>query len=551
MKKYTIILFVIFVAFATSCKTNKNIATVSKKTNDELVKEHLADALREMLYDNYDLAISSLNKCVEIDANNSAIYYEFAEIYTKKEEYNVAISYMKKANELSPDNIFYKYYLAKLYIKNYDIESSIPLFEEVILVTKSYTPFYELAHYYKYLHQYSDAIKTYNKLQEKEGITEFNTDQKLIVYDRNSDKTGYLEELIFIVDYFPYNVDYKTRLINYYLENDNIGEASKILSKDSNMQSAEYYSSFAQYYKDKNDYDSTYIYLKLAFEKDNNFHEGRYLLIDDSFFNSKNYPNSEIDTLYNLMMGKQENNYETSLMYATYLKQNNKPYTAIKVLEKTEYQDDFYFNLNETLVELYFATDNYVKLDTLSTFMIDLYPNMPEYFLYSGISNMMLNDYERAEQLLKAGIDLIYSDIYMLSRFNFYLSYLYSIKNDEFNAEKYYKEAIHITDTYITLKNEYALFLIKNNTQLAKAELLINSCLKEEEDNLDYLYTSAYYNYKIKKYEEAAIIIKELIEMSENENAKYYRLYYDILLSQNKKQEAKQQLEKANLLDRK
>jgi len=118
-------------------------------------------------------------------------------------------------------------------------------------------------------------------------------------------------------------------------------------------------------------------------------------------------------------------------------------------------------------------------------------------------------------------------------------------------AKKYYKEAIHITDTYITLKNEYALFLIKNNTQLAKAELLINSCLKEEEDNLDYLYTSAYYNYKIKKYEEAAIIIKELIEMSENENAKYYRLYYDILLSQNKKQEAKQQLEKANLLDRK
>jgi len=551
MKKYTIILFVISIVFITSCKTTKNVTTVSKQTNDELVKTHLADALREMLYDNYDLAINSLNKCVEVNANNSAVYYQFAEVYTQKEEYNVAVFYMQKAIELSPDNVFYKYYLAKLYIKNSNIENAIPLYEEVILETKSYTPFYELAHYYKYLRQYSNAIYTYERLQEKEGVTEYNTNQKLKVFDRSGKKAEYLKELLFIVDYFPYNTDYKTRLINYYLENDNIGEANIILSKDKSIQSAEYYTSFAQYYKDKNDYDSTYIYLKLAFENVSDFYESKYLIKDETFFNSKNYPNSELDTLYNLMINKQLEVSETSSMYANYLQKNNKPYSAIRVLEKTGYADDFYLSLNETLVELYFDTNNYVKLDTLSTFMIDLYPNMPEYFLYSGISNMMLNDYEKAEQLLKAGMDLIYSDVYMLSRFNFYLSYLYILKKDEFNAEKYYKEAMSVTDIYYSLQNEYALFFITNNTKLSKTELLIKNCLEQESDNQEYLYTFAYYSYKIKKYDQATTKIKELIDYSAIENAKYYRLYADILLSQNKKQEAKEQLQKANLLDRK
>ncbi len=161
----------------------------------------------------------------------------------------------------------------------------------------------------------------------------------------------------------------------------------------------------------------------------------------------------------------------------------------------------------------------------------------------------MLNDYEKAEQLLKAGMDLIYSDVYMLSRFNFYLSYLYILKNDEFNIEKHYKEAMSVTDIYYSLQNEYALFFIKNNTELSKAELLIKKCLEYEPDNQEYLYTFAYYSYKIKDYENATAKIKYLIDNSEIENAKYYRLYADILLSQNKKQEAKEQLQKANLLD--
>ncbi len=372
MKKYTIILFVISIVFITSCKTNRNVTTVSKQTNNELVKAYLADALREMLYDNYDLAITSLNKCVEVDANNSAVYYEFAEVYTQKEEYNVAVSYMQKAIELSPDNVFYKYYLAKLHIKNYDIDKAIPLYEEIILETKSYTPFYELAYYYKYLKQYSNAIYTYERLQEKEGVSEYNTNKKLTVFDRGHEKAEYLKELLFIVDYFPYNTDYKTRLVTYYLENDNIGEANKILSENNSMASTEYYSSFAQYYKDKNDYDSTYIYLKLAFENGSDFYESKYLIKDETFFNSKNYPNSELDTLYNLMISKQLDDNETSFMYANYLQENNKPYSAIRVLEKTGYADDFYLSLNETLVDLYFDTDNYVELDTLSTFMIDL-----------------------------------------------------------------------------------------------------------------------------------------------------------------------------------
>ncbi len=549
MKKYTIILFAILVALLSSCKTTRTTTTVAKVTDEELVKFHLAEALREMLYDDYDEALTNLNKCVEADPKNSAVYYEFAEVYTQKEEYNIAISYMLQAVELSPENIFYKYYLAKLHIKNYDVEKSIPLFEEVVLETKSYTPFYELAHYYKYLKEYTKAIYTYERLQEKEGVTEFNTNQKLIVLDGYNNKKEYLKELLFVVDYFPYNADYKTRLITYYLENDNISEASKILSEDENMESAEYYTSFAEYYKGKNNYDSTYIFLKLGLEKETNFFYGLHILNDKEFFSSKNYPNSEVDTLFNLLINSELGNNETSLLYSKYLLQNNKPYSAIRVLEDIYSEDDFDYNLNKTITKLYLETNNYTKLDTISLFLMDLYPNMPEFYLYAGISNMMLNDYEKAEQLFKSGMDLIYSDMYMLSQFNFYLSYLYILKKDEFNTEKYYKEALKLSDTYYDLQNNYALFLIKNNTELPRVETLIKTCLENEPESQKFLYTSAYYDFKTKNYEQAIVKIKELIEKSETENAKYNRLYGDILLSQNKKQEAEKQWQKAKELD--
>ncbi len=553
MLKYLYILLFIVVVFFGSCKitkpTNKNLNV--KNFSNEKLKLHLSEALREMLYENYEEATIHLNKCLEYDDKNSAVFYKFSELFSKNGDYNIAINYMQKAEEYSPNNMHYKYSLAKLYVKNYQVEEAIPLLEEVILVTKGYVPFYELAHYYKYLNKYPEAINTYNKLQEKEGVTIFNSNQKLAVYKSYKNEEEYIKELVFLVDYFPYSLEYNVELFDYYITNNMIDKANIIFEsiKEKRMETGEIYLSFAKFYKEKNNYDSTYYCLKPAFRSEISVNSKLSAFNDEEFYSSKNYINSEVDTLYNLLINSNPDNYETYLQYSKYLTKNHKLYHATNVLELYKVED-YNFQLNEMLIFLYIATEKTEKLDSLTTLLTDLYPNMSDFFLYAGISKILLQDYEKSEKLLLTGLDLIYNQEDLSSQFNFYLSYLYFVKNDEQKFEEHYKIAIQKANQYFYLQNEYSLFFLKKDIHSDKANVLINTCVTAMPDKNDYQYTLIFYYYKIKDYELALYKIKELIEKSEIKIPKYYELYGDILYAQNKTKEAKMQWKIAFELDK-
>lgn len=546
MKNKIYILLIILVTFAAACKTTKNttVDAVKFANPDEEAKAYLSEALRLMLYDNYDEAIKNVNQCIKRQPENAAYYYLLSQIYTAKEEPELAMDYMMKAVELDDDNYFYKYYLAKLHIKKYDIESATALLEEVILVSKSYRPFYELGYYYYYDKDYKNSIFTYERLQEKEGVTSYNSDLKLRAYERLDHDEKYRDELIFLCDFFPFKQEYKEKLIDYYLDLNEIDEANKILlqSMATELPIYSFYLQFAKHFKEKNNFDSTFIYTKLAFEQDDGWNDKVYFLEDNDFFSIKNYPKGEVDTLFSILYrneDKKDKWFDTK--YAKYLTNAKRLHKAINVLNKDTVSDYYNYETNKMLVELYFQTANFPKLDSISSSMTDFYPNLPDFFLYSAIAKTATQDYSSAEIFFKAGKDLIYSDLYMATTFNFFMSYYYSLQNDTENFKTFYNDAIVSSETYPDIKLNFSKFLLSQNVMIDSVSVLLDACNKQVSDISDeneLIYANSFLTYRQANFDKAEELILPLIDNSDFIVPKYYELYGDIQKSKNNEEQA-------------
>ncbi len=76
-------------------------------------------------------------------------------------------------------------------------------------------------------------------------------------------------------------------------------------------------------------------------------------------------------------------------------------------------------------------------------------------------------------------------------------------------AEKYYKEALSLNRDNVTIMNDVAYFLISNDIDIEKGNILINRVIELEPENGTYLYTFGLGLYKQGKLEESYEILKK------------------------------------------
>ena len=553
MKKQIIILLIISLLF-TSCSIFKKTPTISEKKQTELFKYYFAEAQTEIILEDYGEAIVLLTKCLEIKPESAATFYLISEVYFNKDDYYQSIHFCEKSVQLEPENYWYKYFLGRLYIKTYQISKAIPLYEDVILQSKNTYHYYELAYYYEYEEQYNSAIYTYTRLQNYEGINRRNAEAKLKVYTFIDDQKAIETELLSLINVYPSSIKYYSKLATHYLNNEDFASALSINKKMLKLfpTDAKTHLSFALFHKARNNYKDVYSHLKIAFNDDflENEEKLDFITDDTLFFSTENYQNNQLDTLYNILIEKNPEYTETYYHYSKYListQQTTKAINNLKIILETDMINYEALNL---LSNLYFHTFNYVQLDTIAQYSLELYPNQPRFYLYAGVAALGLYDYSNAENNLKYGLDIIYENNQLSATFNFYLSRLYAHMEDNYRQKKFYDQALILAENNYSLLNTFAYFYAFTNNELDTARNLNEICLENNPNNSTYLFTKALILYKKSDYEQANEIIKQTIQNSETLDYLYYDLSGDILLKLGKNKLAIKEWEKALDIDK-
>lgn len=129
---------------------------------DDKFQEAYYESLTQKGIENYDKAIISLEKCLEMQPDNAVIYHELGRNYFFLKDYLHAETAFAKAAQLDTNN---KWYLIGLYDVYYETKN----YNQALLVVQKIVPFdktykEDLVSLYMYTRQFDKALVLINEL---------------------------------------------------------------------------------------------------------------------------------------------------------------------------------------------------------------------------------------------------------------------------------------------------------------------------------------------------------------------------------------------------
>ena len=548
---YTLTLVIAFV----SCKTQKSatsnsVATPSSSSSQKLSEKDAIDfeyiffnANKEKMLGNYSLAATLFLQCVKIDPTSATPYYELSNIYTYNNEKDKALECAAKSAILDPKNNWYQLLYADCLQDKKKYSEAAAVYQTILKNSPDKIEYYyELADLYLAANKPQDALKTYDKIEEKIGVNDQGNVQKVRIYRqlKSSDKS--LKELEKLIKAFPNESKYYGMLGEIYEETNQKEKAiqayNTLMKVDpgnpfGHLSLGEYYYSEKQPAKALEEYKLAFVSKRLDIDT-----KVKILLNYYAVSELKTELRSDALVLCRLLVETHPDEAKSYSMYGDLLyrdkllKEARGAYRKANELDKSKYAI-----WNQILIIDSELTDTEAML-TDSKLCIELFPTQPLPYLFNGLSNIQKKKYKEAIDVLNEGKGLVLENKPLSSQFYASLGDAnHSLKNYK-ESDEAYDKALEIDPKNIYVLNNYAYYLSVRNEKLEKAEAMSKKTNELEPNNNSYLDTYGWILYQSKKYSDAKIWIEKALENGGRNNSVILEHYGDILYQLGDKEKA-------------
>lgn len=190
------------------------------------------EAHKLKMIDKFDKAIELYLEVYDEDRENHTAAYELARLYLREDKKDLSEKYIKKAIEVEPNNQWYRLFYAKYLEKEGYYGKSAQQYKKVTeLNPDDYESFENWAMNETKNANFTEAIRIYNVLEGKYGITERTVRKKFELYKNDNDSKNALLELQRISDAHPNNINYLNNLAGYYKELGKDSDAERVYKK--------------------------------------------------------------------------------------------------------------------------------------------------------------------------------------------------------------------------------------------------------------------------------------------------------------------------------
>ena len=550
-RKYFLFVALIIITFSfTSCKFSK-LLTKDKSQQVKILsdKERIDfeylffNANKEKLLGNYDLAETFFSQALHVDPNNGATMYELANIYAFQNNKNQALFYSKRAAESDPRNIWYQLLYAECLKENKQPTEVANVYQNLV---KEYPDridfYYELGNAYLYMNQTSDAIKIYDRIENRIGITEDASLQKLKIYRSTKNYDKAIIEIKKLIVAFPKEAKYYGMLGELYQDK---GQNEKALDAYNDLlkidpTNAYVHLSLADYYRKLKDNEKAFLEIKIAFQSKELDIDTKIKILLSYYSITETYPElkSDADTLCKILIDVHPDEAKAFSMYGDFLSRDKKIEDARKQYRKAIELDKEKYALWEQLLIIDSELNDFEAMQKESKEAIELFPNQALPYFFNGASNIQLKKYNEAVDILEQGKEFVYDNKILLGQF-------YASIGDAQNQLKKYDEsdsayekslAVDPDNSYVL--NNYAYYLSLRKKNLEKAEKMSKRSNELEPASNSYQDTYGWILYQMGKYEEAKIWIAKAIGNEGKSDGTLLEHYGDVLYKLGEKDNA-------------
>jgi tetratricopeptide (TPR) repeat protein len=494
----------------------------------------LIDAKKEAIIGNSKGALDLFRQYIGRYPEDPVGFFELARLESERKNFSEAVRLCREASKLDPENIWYSLFLAELYQGIAQPGEAIGIYEKIIEKNPGNLDYlYQIAALYLQLEKFQDAIRIYNQIDEKAGVSEEIALQKQKIYLHLNDLKGAEKEIRKLIAAFPDESRYYSILAEFYMANNMQDKALETYQKIAVMDpdNAYIHMSMADYYRKSGNNEKAFEELKLGFANPNLDVDTKVNILLSFYTVNQIYNDlkEQAFILSKILMETHPRDPKVFSIYGDLLVQNKQMPEARDTFLKVLALDSSRYVVWEQVLQLDLQLSEFEHLLTYSAKAIELFPDQPLPFLFSGLANLQLKKNEAALKALASGANLVVDDNDLLAQFYMYQGdALHAMKKDQ-DAFAAYDRSIKMKDDNAYVLNNYAYYLSLEGNELDKAEKMAKRAVTLDPENDSFQDTYGWVLFKQKKYKEAAEWILKAVQTKGEPSAEVLEHYGDVL----------------------
>lgn len=543
---------VLLLLIAQACSNTKNSISNTKLSSDSKIKSDriFFNGIKEKVKENYPEALRQFEQSVKLYSKNDAAFYEIAIIKYSQNDYATALSNIESALKIDATNKWYRELSAELYSANQKYDKAAAVYKDLRTEKPNNVDYYYSEAFFLIKDgKNKEAIKVYNIIEQKIGVQEDITNEKYLIYLKQSKIEQAENELVKLSEAYPKNLKYLNKLASFHLANKQASKAiaiyEKILEKDPN--DAKALMSLADYSRQQGDEEKYKEYSKKAFSNSNIGVDTKIAILYN-YIQQSEKDSTKLKEAYEYAELLVEAHPEEAKTWAIFGDIYNIDKKPAKALEKYKKSLEIRKDIFSVWQQAFFIQSDLKMFDDLiesTEEAKELFPNQALLYFFNGLAYQQKKDLENSNLAYEKGLKKVVNNANLKSQFYSNLGENYNdLENYEKSDENFDKSLEQNPNNQYVLNN-YAYYLSLRSEKLEKAKKLSLLSLDLSPDNPTYLDTYAWILFKNKEYKEAFKYQQKAIELSEKPSAALYEHLGDMLFKLNRVEEAVVNWEKA------
>ena len=547
---FTLALFICVPAFLFSQKEEDRLSDSQRRKFNEI----FFMAEKEKNLGNAEDALEHYLQLYKMDPDNATVSFELAQLYAQQEQGEDAIYYGERAVELDPDNKWFQILLSSIYGKFQEGDKQIEVLQRLVKLDSLNPDYrYELAMVYVSNNQPDEAIAELNKLEQIMGINEVLSDQKKLIYLQDNNLEGAINEIEKLIEAYPHNMDFQGTLAQLYMVNGFEEKALEVYDKMMEVDSTDPrpHLDLAQYYQQNREFDKSISHLRKAMLSPEMEIDKKVAVLLSLFDASAGDTVLKQETYQMLetLVEQNPNDPEAFAIYGDFLSRDQRNEDALKMYKKAvTLEGGALYDIWNQILLIEIQNEMYDSLAVDGPKAIDLFPNQPLPYFFTGVALNMLHREDEGIDYLESGLMYVIGNPRLKEQFYTQLADAYHKIDEHETSDAYFEKALALNNSNPTVLNNFAYYLSVRGKDLDKALEMSKRSNTLAPGNPTFMDTWAWILYQQGEYTAALEKIEQVIKMGGDKIGEVVEHYGDILYKNGKTLEALEQWKKAKEL---
>ena len=459
-----IILFIVIAGYFLSVHS-QNVNVRSGETAYALI-----EASRQKMMGNLDEAVKLLKLTVSSDPECAAAWYELASIYSATAQLTEAEEFIAKAYNLDKENYWYIVAYADVLQMNakYDMANKVLAKGLQKSPENELTFLFQIADNYFLKGSHNKALKVYNRIEKKYGMSEMAEIHKIDIYKELKNDKMVVRSFEKLLSSDPANIPLYLMYADYLNESGNIDSAivhfEKVIELDpSNIFAV---SNLADLYGKIGNMEKSYYYLQNAFlsgeiSDQKKLQTLAFIINDKSRINRDK---SSLKPIIDTLLIRDSENYDLLLIaYDFYYKSEDYQQSLSIIKRMVDLKDDNYIIWAQAVYNANMLSKNDDVIE-LGNRALKLFPNKDDLRIFVALAHFQKNEYLPAYNILKETEER-FSDPELKRQKMLLLAETAYKSGFSTEAFTYFEDIINNEPDNIYVKNNYSYYLALEHTE--------------------------------------------------------------------------------------